>query len=103
MISRYTRTDMGRIWSDQNKFQQWLEVELAASEAVARAMARTTKLPPYVYTTSNARRVGESGYVWARNLLANRLFRFFYTQIRQKHPIHARLVSVARQLLEPVA
>src|SRR6185295_19143242 len=35
MISRYTRKDMGRIWSDQNKFQQWLEVELAASEALA--------------------------------------------------------------------
>jgi len=26
---------MGRIWSDQNKFQQWLEVELAASEVLA--------------------------------------------------------------------
>jgi adenylosuccinate lyase len=26
---------MGWIWSDQNKFQQWLEVELAASEALA--------------------------------------------------------------------
>jgi adenylosuccinate lyase len=26
---------MGRIWSDENKFQQWLEVELAASEALA--------------------------------------------------------------------
>jgi adenylosuccinate lyase len=35
VISRYTRPDMGRIWSDQNKFQQWLEVELAASEALA--------------------------------------------------------------------
>src|SRR5712675_3332638 len=35
MIPRYTRPDMGRIWSDQNKFQQWLEVELAASEALA--------------------------------------------------------------------
>src|SRR5579859_2917808 len=35
MITRYTRPDMGRIWSDQNKFQQWLEVELAASEALA--------------------------------------------------------------------
>ena len=35
MISRYTRLEMGRIWSDQNKFQQWLEVELAASEALA--------------------------------------------------------------------
>jgi adenylosuccinate lyase len=35
MISRYTRSEMGRIWSDQNKFQQWLEVELASSEALA--------------------------------------------------------------------
>ena len=26
---------MGRIWSDRNKFQQWLEVELAAAEALA--------------------------------------------------------------------
>ena len=37
MISRYTRPEMGRIWSDQNKFQQWLEVELAASEALAES------------------------------------------------------------------
>src|SRR5436190_2232955 len=36
MIPRYTRPEMGRIWSDQNKFQQWLEVELAASEALAQ-------------------------------------------------------------------
>ncbi len=35
MIARYTRPAMGRIWSDENKFRQWLEVELAASEALA--------------------------------------------------------------------
>jgi adenylosuccinate lyase len=35
MIARYTRPEMGRIWSDGNRFQQWLEVELAASEALA--------------------------------------------------------------------
>src|SRR5215469_16915679 len=35
MIPRYTRPEMGRIWNDQNRFQQWLEVELAASEALA--------------------------------------------------------------------
>ena len=35
MIPRYTRPEMGRIWSDENKFQQWLEVELATSEALA--------------------------------------------------------------------
>jgi len=35
MIARYTRPEMGRIWSDENKFRTWLEVELAASEALA--------------------------------------------------------------------
>lgn len=35
MIPRYTRAKMGAVWTDQNKFQQWLEVELAASEALA--------------------------------------------------------------------
>lgn len=35
MIPRYTRPEMGAVWSDQNKFQQWLEVELAASETLA--------------------------------------------------------------------
>jgi adenylosuccinate lyase len=35
MISRYTRPEMGRIFSDENRFAQWLEVEIAASEALA--------------------------------------------------------------------
>ncbi len=35
MIARYTRKEMGSVWTEQNKFQQWLEVELAASEALA--------------------------------------------------------------------
>ena len=35
MIPRYTRPEMGRIWSNENKFRQWLEVELAASDALA--------------------------------------------------------------------
>jgi adenylosuccinate lyase len=35
MIARYTRPVMGRIFSDQNRFEQWLQVELAASEALA--------------------------------------------------------------------
>jgi adenylosuccinate lyase len=35
LIPRYTRPEMGAVWSDQNKFQQWLEVELAASETLA--------------------------------------------------------------------
>ena len=35
MIERYTRESMGRIWSTGNKYRQWLEVELAASEVLA--------------------------------------------------------------------
>ena len=35
MIARYTRPEMGRIWSDENKFRAWLEVELASSEVLA--------------------------------------------------------------------
>src|SRR6266853_5927783 len=35
MILRYTRPEMGRIFSDGNRFAQWLEVELAATEALA--------------------------------------------------------------------
>ena len=48
--------------------------EVAASERVADALADATKLPPYAYTTGNAMRVGGRPYIWARNLLANRLY-----------------------------
>src|SRR6266511_1513083 len=37
MISRYTHPDMGRIWSDQRRFDTWLLVETAAAEAMAAA------------------------------------------------------------------
>ena len=37
MIARYTRPEMGRIWSEENKFQKWLDVELAATETLAEA------------------------------------------------------------------
>ena len=37
MIARYTRPEMGRIWSDENKYRCWLRVEVAASQALARA------------------------------------------------------------------
>jgi adenylosuccinate lyase len=35
MIARYTRPEMGAIWSEQHKYECWLETELAASEALA--------------------------------------------------------------------
>src|ERR1700704_4653334 len=35
MIPRYTRAEMGRIWSDEHRMQLWLNVELAVCEAWA--------------------------------------------------------------------
>lgn len=35
MIARYTRPEMGAIWTDQNRYQAWLEVEILACEAWA--------------------------------------------------------------------
>jgi adenylosuccinate lyase len=36
MLERYTRPEMGRIWSEENKFRTWLEVEVAVVEAQAK-------------------------------------------------------------------
>jgi adenylosuccinate lyase len=35
MIERYTRPEMAAVWSEQNRFQKWLEVEILATEALA--------------------------------------------------------------------
>jgi adenylosuccinate lyase len=37
LIPRYTRPEMGRIWSEENRFRTWLKVELAATETLAEA------------------------------------------------------------------
>ena len=37
MIPRYTHPEMGRIWSDQHRSETWLQVELAAADAMADA------------------------------------------------------------------
>jgi adenylosuccinate lyase len=37
LIPRYTRPEMGLIWSDENRFRTWLAVEVAATETLAEA------------------------------------------------------------------
>jgi len=37
VIPRYTRPEMGQIWSDENRFRNWLAVEVAATETLAEA------------------------------------------------------------------
>jgi N-acetylmuramoyl-L-alanine amidase len=50
--------------------------ELPLADTIAGTMARETQLPPYQYPTTNSTtKVGTSGYVYARNLLATRLYR----------------------------
>jgi adenylosuccinate lyase len=61
MIERYTRPEMGRIWSGDNKYAKWLDVELAASEA----LAETGEVPVEAaqalrrHAQANARRIAE--------------------------------------------
>jgi len=35
MIPRYTRPEMGKVWTDQRKFETWLQIELLVCEALA--------------------------------------------------------------------
>ncbi len=71
----------GELHYDDERFEMLLKLlnrshsaELAAAAPLAAALARTTALPPFAYLTGNAIRAGDSEYVWARNLLANRLY-----------------------------
>jgi adenylosuccinate lyase len=41
LIPRYTRAEMGALWSEQAKFEQWLEVEIAH----CRALQETGRIP----------------------------------------------------------
>src|SRR5437588_914853 len=84
MIARYTHPEMGRIWSDQRRYETWLLVETAAAEAMAAAgiipteaardirerggfdiarieeIERTTEHDVIAFTTAVAEKVGPS-------------------------------------------
>ena len=46
MIERYSRPRMKKVWSDENKFDKWLQVEIAACEAWAElGVVPTSALP----------------------------------------------------------
>lgn len=50
MIDRYTLPEMGAIWSDENRYQKWLDIELAVCEA----WEKLGRIPP-----SSLRRIKE--------------------------------------------
>ncbi|MBS0660565.1 MAG: N-acetylmuramoyl-L-alanine amidase [Verrucomicrobia bacterium] len=59
----------------QRLLQRVHEEEIPLGESVGAALQRATDLDPYVYPNDRARRVRPASLVWARNLLANRLYR----------------------------
>ena len=72
----------GELRLEDNRFhlfkrllQRTHDEELPLNRAVAEAMAEETGLPPYTYTTNNARLADSNNrYIYARNLLANRVY-----------------------------
>jgi hypothetical protein len=69
--------------------------ELKAAEAAATAMARKTGLPAYEYTKDIVTKVGTTGYVYARNLAATRLYRcpviYFEPYVMNSNEAFARI------------
>ncbi len=71
----------GELRFDDQRFEMLLRLltrshseEIAAAAPLAKALADATGLPPFTYLGGNAVRAGANEYIWARNLLANRIF-----------------------------
>jgi hypothetical protein len=71
------------------------EEEVRIADVAAAAMAKRTGLPPYQYTTDVVTKVGTSGYVYARNLVATRLYQcpvvYFEPYVMNSHEVFARI------------
>jgi hypothetical protein len=69
--------------------------EIKIADTAAAAMAKKTGLPPYQYTTDNVIKVGTSGYVYARNLVATRLYQcpvvYFEPYVMNSQEVVARI------------
>lgn len=55
-------------------FSREFEAERFWAEPMIEAFVEVTELPPYSYKGKNAVPIGDSGYLYGRNLLANRLY-----------------------------
>ena len=53
MIERYTRPEIGKVWSEENKIRKWLDVELVALEALARFGRIPKNVPRKVRARAN--------------------------------------------------
>ena len=86
MIPRYTRSEMGRVWSDANKYAKWLEVELAATET----LAETGVVPKDVAAKLRANAKADAG-------------RINYIESRVKHDVIAFTMAVGESVGDPLA
>jgi len=72
----------GELALDDQRFEMmlrllngWNVLEQKLAEDMSLALAKATKLPAFTYRGPNALKIGKVEGVWARNLLANRLYR----------------------------
>ena len=69
--------------------------EIKIADTVGATMAKAMQLPPYQYTTDNVTKVGASGYVYARNLVATRLYQcpvvYFEPYVMNNSEVFARI------------
>ena len=86
MIARYTRSDMGRVWSDANKYQKWLDVELAAADTLAEAGL----VPPDAAATLRSKAKVDAA-------------RIHEIESRVKHDVIAFTMAVGESIGDPVA
>lgn len=57
------------------RFAQGIHLEeIPLAKALARSLAKHTGLPPFVYRGENAVQIHDEPHLWARNLIANRLY-----------------------------
>src|SRR5918912_4400947 len=92
MIPRYTRPEMARIWSPERRFRIWLDVELAACEAMVRLgevpaedyaqLERT--FAKYPFSASDVARIEEIEKTTKHDVIA------FLTFLEEKGGIAAR-------------
>jgi N-acetylmuramoyl-L-alanine amidase len=69
--------------------------EVAVTKSLVKSMTTATKLPPFIYHGKTTVRIGDSDYIWGRNLLANRLFQcpviYVEPYVMNSRDVHARI------------
>src|SRR5437762_14345009 len=86
LIPRYTREEMGRVWSDANKYSKWLEVELASTEA----LAESGEVPKEAAAIIRARAKVDAA-------------RIYELETRVKHDVIAFTMNVGESIADPAA